>query len=183
VVPAGSPPAPIGTLGKMHSVDWFSIFGVKPRFNTIVVTTTPPAGSATCASPPGFLPVERVSAITTRFEFWGGSNTEPIGSMASSIPASCVLTNTLVEITDRAGNRLETPALFVDHPVQIWILFIPITLHQTATLTASPATGTGTAGVARNLSGTVRWTVDVGQEINYRLRYFLNQPPGTVCNP
>jgi hypothetical protein len=34
-----------------------------------------------------------------------------------------------------------------------------------------------------NLSATVHWWYDAPTDVRYRLRYYINQPAGTACEP
>lgn len=178
VVPGGAPPFPIGTTSQAHSVDWFSVFGIKPSMNTQVIVGPPPLGAPDCITPVGMLPVERTSAISHHpFNvgvLFGASGTDVIGNNPTGMNPLCVLNNTHVEILNGSGARIEGPANAVDHKTKVWIFFVPVDFHQRASLARQPFGGT-------DLSAPVNWSFDAGQQVHFRLRYYISQPT-TVAN-
>jgi len=178
VVPGGAPPFPIGTTSQAHSVDWFSVFGIKPSMNTQVIVGPPPLGAPDCITPVGMLPVERTSAISHHpFNvgvLFGASGTDVIGNNPTGMNPLCVLNNTHVEILNESGARIEGPANSVDHSTTVWIIFVPVDFHQRASLARQPFGGT-------DLSAPVNWSFDAGQQVHFRLRYYISQPT-TVAN-
>ncbi len=181
VVPGGAPPFPIGTTSQAHAVDWFSIFGIKPSFNTQVIVAPPPLGAPDCITPVGMLPVEHTSAISAHpfgiDVLFGASGTDVIGNSPSGMNPLCVLNNTHVEIVNAAGARIEGPANAVDYKITRSILFFPVDFHRRATLVRQPFGGT-------DLSAPVNWSFDAGQEIHFRLRYYISRPLTVAsCTP
>jgi hypothetical protein len=180
VVPPGAPPAPIGTTSKFHSVTWFSIYGTRHAYATQVVPTPPPAGAANCISPAGVLPVERTSANFDRTGFLNiapGGLTETVGNSASTMAGACTIRKTEVEILDPADDHvLDGPSNSCSHAWTVYVCGWPVNFNRSVTLNAQPP---GTP----NLSAPVTWSTDVGQNMRFRLRYYIDQPAGTACTP
>ena len=175
-------PSPIGSTGQLHQIHWFDAFGRRPTYATQIVTAPPPAGAADCITGPGSIPIERVSSsifhpmdVSTLF---GAHNTDFIGNPSRTLPAGCSLRNTLVEIVSDDGNGVESPpGLDVDHDYVVDCLFFTLHFHKHATLAAQPPGGT-------NFMAPVNWSFDAGQQIRFRLRYYLDKPNGVAdCQP
>ena len=181
VVPAGAPPFPIGNTSQAHSVDWFSVFGIKPSMNTQVIVAPPPLGAPDCITPVGMIPVERTSGISHHpFNLgvlFGASGTDVIGTNPTGMNPLCVLNNTHVEILNESGTRIQGPSNSVDHSTTVWIFFVPVDFHQGASLARQPFGGS-------DLSAPVKWSFDAGQQVHFRLRYYISQPTTVAtCMP
>jgi len=174
VVPPGTPPMPIGTTSEVHQIDWWDAYGVSPTYATNVIVADPPLGAPDCITPVGFMPIERDSGDSnhplTVSTLFGASGTDFIGNNPSGMNSFCSLTNTLVEMLNDNGTAvIEGPGLMLDHVTTVWIAFWPVDFHRRASLLFAPP------GLP-NLSGGVSWSFDTGQQVRFRLHYYISKP-------
>lgn len=188
-------PNPIGTAAKAHDVNWFNVFGKRPRYYSVFND-----GGVNCG--PGTL-VERTSASTKQTGTLGGSAGNKgdlsIGPNQSAMDARCVLTQTAVELVDSeaadasvvASPNAEGDAKRKDGKIGPDLrLRDPggnprgpdprVDAEEGARLTITPA-GLRVDG-SWDLSATVHWWADSG-DVFFRLRYWINQPAGVLCLP
>ena len=177
-----STPSPIGTTGLMHRVHWFDFFGRRPSYATQVVLAPPPADHADCRPATGTTPIERVSASTFHplevRTLFGANGVDVIGNPSRALPTGCVLRNTQVEITNDNGiGVLTAPGPSVDHDLAVDCFFFVAHFHRRATINSQPPGGT-------DFSAPVTWSFDAGQQVRFRLRYYLDKPVGVAdCQP
>jgi hypothetical protein len=178
-------PNPIGTLGKRADIDWFSAWGRKPSYTGPgYVTVAPPAGQATCNTPVGSIPVQRVSASIYHGGngqgLLGDKGDETIGTGASTMAAGCLLTDTRVELVggDSDDHGYAGPAN--EAKDSVWISTSPFgsgfNVERGARIVTPPSG-------PPNLSAAMHWWYDATTDVRYRLRYYISQPSGTSCEP
>lgn len=160
---------PMGTPVLTHRVDWTSIYGIKPTF------ASEAQWPATCTPPPT---QSRFSALVTRgFDVgnWTGSETVVVGNATpASLPATCTLVSSTLELLDGAGNILEVGD-DITHTITHWFLFVPVNFNARAAIVTRP--------VGRNMSGSVFTSWDLGRTVRTRWRYEFLGAPGVDCNP
>src|SRR5215207_2783691 len=118
-VPGGTPPFPLGTRFKTHTIDWFAVYGILPSFYPDVIIT--------CAPVP---PVElsRPSAAFAENNPWNSGTTRTIGTTSTTLEPDCNLVRTELELLDGAGNTFpnEGTSTAPRHTITHWFLFIPV---------------------------------------------------------
>jgi hypothetical protein len=174
-VPGGTPPFPLGTRFKTHTIDWFAVYGILPSLYPDVIIT--------CAPVP---PVElsRPSAAFSENNPWNSGTTRTIGTTSTTLESDCNLVRTELELLDGAGNTFpnEGTSTAPRHTITHWFVFVPVNFTTSARIVTPPATGpTGTA--PRNLSASIFYGYDLGRGINVRLRYVFMAPAGRMCVP
>jgi hypothetical protein len=157
---------PIGTPVMTHRVDWTSVYGIKPQFQTSVQSP------ATCTPPP--VTTATSATFTRGFDTgeWTGGATVVVGNpAATSLAGSCVLGaagRQLLEMLDGAGNVIKGPGTDITHTITHWFVFIPVDFNARA-------------GSGRDMSGTVVLNWDLGRTERVRWRYEFSF--GTSCTP
>jgi hypothetical protein len=176
-IPPGTPPFPLGTPFKRHTVDWFAIYGIRPSFFTTVVPTV-------CTA---IHDQSRFSAQFVENNFFGNSSPSRVLGGMNRIDASCTLTRAELELLDGADNVYRgSPGTAPSDTITHWFLFIPVNFTVRAAMVGpGPALGpgTGTGIITRDLSAPISFSYDLGRRLAVRWRYTFSAPAGVDCTP